>query len=96
MSPAQYNLTVQNRGLKHFFSSFSYFPSFYFFLSNLQAAGDYDEMLDSDDGDDHDHYLERMKREGQSRLDEQDDDDDDESDDEDYQIPDDFSEVDEE
>ena len=61
----------------------------------LQGTTNYEEMLDSDDDDGTDHYLERMKREGQTR-DELDDDDDDESDDEDYQMPDNFSEVDEE
>ena len=52
-------------------------------------------MLDSDDGSDQDTYLERMKQEGKQRQEEEEEDDD-ESDDEDYHIPDEYSEVDEE
>ena len=50
--------------------------------------------MDSDDDGNHDAYLNRVKREGKAR--EQVDDDDDESTDEDYMLPDDFSEVEEE
>ncbi|XP_013394165.1 FACT complex subunit SSRP1 [Lingula anatina] len=53
----------------------------------------YDELLDSEDEDEHDVYLERMKQEGKERAEDDDQDDDEDEDDDDYVAPESGSEV---